>query len=345
MKSSLIPSVLVAALLSGALLQQACIPIEQSGSGRATPGTRVAASDPLAGLPVYRSSRPVAGRIRSTGSDTMDLLVAKWEADFKAMNPELRVVHEGRGSSTAIPALLEGRAEIGPMSRAPLPAEEQRFQQQKGYAPTVVRVATDALAIYVHPDNPLAQSGLTLAQLDAIFSSGRKRGHPKEVTTWGDLGLTGEWATRPISLYSRNRASGTFGWFRDTVLQKGDFKVNARELQGSADVVAAVASDRAGIGYSGYGYKSALVAAVPVFPENQGVPVAPSADTAMSGAYPLARPLFLALDVPTGQPMPTAVREFVTFVLSRQGAQIVLTEGYFPLDAKAAAAERAKLKR
>jgi phosphate transport system substrate-binding protein len=148
------------------------------------------------------------------------------------------------------------------MSREMKADESNKFEQKFGYKPTVVRVALDALAVYVHKDNPI--QSLTLQQVDAIFSSTRKSGAPSDITTWGQLGLTGEWAGKAISLYGRNSASGTYGYFKEHALAKGDYKATVKEQPGSAAVVQGVSADLGGIGYSGIGYKTSEVRAVPI---------------------------------------------------------------------------------
>jgi phosphate transport system substrate-binding protein len=187
------------------------------------------------------------------------------------------------------------------------------------------------LAVYVHRDNPI--QGLSLTQVDAIFSKTRKRGAPADITHWGQLGLTGEWERLPISLYGRNAASGTYGYFKEHALAKGDFKDSVKEQPGSSAVVQGVASDRAGIGYSGIGYKTADVRAVSLA-ERDGEPFVP-ADVAhaYTGEYPLARLLYLYINKAPNQPLDPLRREFIRYVLSRDGQMVVVKDGYFPIPA------------
>lgn len=294
--------------------------------------------------PRYKPQVVLSGRLRSIGSDTMDLLVARWEEIFKGYHPSIRIIHEGRGTSTATPALIEGQADIGPMSRAMLEAEAAKFRERFGYDAIQVRTAIDALAVYVHPDNPIVKKGLTLAQLDAIFSSVRKRGAASRVTTWGQLGLGAEWANAPIRVYGRNRASGTYGYFRDVALQKGDFGDWVEEQPSSQIVVTKVEEDRFGIGFSGVGYKTDGVAMVPLAATEGRPPVAPSEEAALDGQYPLARPLFLAVNRNPARPPSDLQREFLSFVLGPIGQEAVKAEGYYPLPAKILAEELAKLR-
>jgi phosphate transport system substrate-binding protein len=294
-------------------------------------------------LPDYAAQEKLTGRLRSVGSDTMDRLTQLWSDEFTKTHPGLRVFHEGKGSSNAPPALAEGLADVGPMSRPIKEDEVKMLNTRFGFNPTQVRVAVDALAIYVHPSNPIAQRGLTLAELDAIYSSNRKRGHPKDIATWGDLGLTGEWANRPVIVFSRNKASGTYGFFRDEALKKGDFKTTNREMVGSEAVVAGVAENPGAIGYSGIAYKNDKVFVAPLRAKEGAEAFLPEPEFAYSGQYPLARGLYLTLAVKPGTTLKPLHREFLRYVFSRQGQQQVAHDGYFPLDAKAAADELAKL--
>lgn len=327
-----------------------------AGTATAAPATPVSATPAAPTTPVavqpsaapgldnrYVPTAQLRGRLRSIGSDTMDRVMADWERLFIRYHPELRVTHEGRGSSTAAPALIEELSDFGPMSRAPQPSELQRFEAKFGYPLTAVRVAIDALGIYVHPSNPIAQRGLTLAELDAIFSATRKRGG-QPIQTWGQLGLTGEWANAPIRLYSRNRASGTYGYFLEAVLQKGDFLPTIVELPGSAEVVRRVGDDRFGIGYSGIGYKTDAVVTVPLSAAPERPFVAPSEAAALDGTYPLARPLYLIFNHRPGSRVSDLIREFLTFAYSPVGQGVVQNEGFYPIPAAIAAEEMAKIR-
>ncbi|TAG32609.1 MAG: phosphate ABC transporter substrate-binding protein, partial [Verrucomicrobia bacterium] len=292
----------------------------------------------------YQPEVVLQGRLRSVGSDTMDLLVGSWERVFRLYHPSLRVIHEGRGTSTATPALMENQSDIGPMSRPLLDAETARFRERFGYDATQIRTALDALGIYVHPDNPLAKTGLTLAQVDAIFSSTRNRGESEHIATWGQLGLGAEWANAPIRAYGRNRASGTYGFFRDTALGKGEFGAWVAEQPSSALVVTNVEGDKFGIGFSGVGYRTDGVAMVPLAKEAGGAFVSPSETTALDGSYALARPLLIALNRNPELPLSDLQREFTTFILGPIGQEIVKQEGYYPLPREIINEELAKLR-
>jgi phosphate transport system substrate-binding protein len=283
------------------------------------------------GLTAYKAATGVSGTIKGVGSDTMNNLMALWGEDFRKLYPNVNIEVEGKGSSTAPPALISGTSTFGPMSRVMKSQEIDEFEAKYGYKPTALRSAIDMLAVYVHKDNPIAH--FTLQQLDAIFSKTRKGGHAEDITTWGQLGLTGEWADKPISLYGRNSASGTYGYFKEHALFKGDYKDSVKEQPGSASVVQGVASDKYGIGYSGIGYKTADVRAVPLKVDDAAQPVPAVAEHAYDGTYPLARFLYLYVNYKPGSELDPLRREFVKYVFSKEGQQNVVKDGYYPINA------------
>jgi phosphate transport system substrate-binding protein len=291
--------------------------------------------------PVYAQTSGVSGSIKSVGSDSMNNLMTLWGEGFRAFYPSVRLEVEGKGSSTAPPALIGGTAQFGPMSREMKPAEVDEFVKKYGYEPTAIKTSVDMLAIYVHKDNPL--KSLTLQQADAIFSKTRNGGHPTDIKTWGDLGLTGEWADKPISLYGRNSASGTYGYLKEHVLGNGDFKDSVKEQPGSSAVVQGVASDKYGIGYSGIGYKTADVKALSLARKPDGAPVSAEPAKAYSGDYPLARFLYLYVNAKPGEEMDPLRREFLAFVLSKQGQAVVTKDGYLPLPPTVLTEQRKKV--
>ncbi|HEY2148705.1 MAG TPA: phosphate ABC transporter substrate-binding protein, partial [Pirellulales bacterium] len=284
-------------------------------------------------LPEYKkSSSEVSGSIKSVGSDTMGELMTAWTEGFRKIYPDVQAEVEAKGSATAPPALIQGTATVGPMSREWTAEEIDHFQTKFGYKPTVLPTAIDMLAVYVNKDNPI--KGLSFQQIDAIFSKNRKGGGAKDITTWGDLGLDGEWKDKPITLYGRNQASGTYLYFKDHALYKGAFKDTVKELPGSSAVVQAVTNDKYGMGYSGIGYKTAGVLAVPLA-KNEGdafVPAEPA--NAYTGKYPLARFLYVSLNYKPGSQLDPLRAEFVKYVLSRQGQEVVIANGYMPVLAK-----------
>lgn len=293
---------------------------------------RGGAAEVDAALPPYVNvSGEVAGSLTCVGSDTMNNLVALWAEGFKRSYPGVREGIEGKGSASAPPALTEGACSFAPMSRDWKDSEIDAFKERHGYAPTVIPVAIDMLAVFVHKDNPLEQ--LTLQQVDAIFSRNRNGGLTSDIRTWGDLGLDGPWRDRALSLYGRNATSGTYGFFKENALFKGDFKPSVKEQPGSSAVVQAVASDRYGIGYSGIGYRTADVRPVPLAPGADATAVAAEAEFAYSGDYPLARFLYLSVNHRKDTPLDPLRREFLRYVLSRSGQADVVKDGYLPITA------------
>lgn len=291
-------------------------------------------------LPDYEKSMGVDGNLSSVGSDTLANLMTLWAEAFKRHYPNVNIQIQAAGSSTAPPALTEGTSNLGPMSRQMKQGELEAFERQYGYQPTPIRVAVDALAVYVNKDNPL--DGLTIAQLDAIFSSTHKCGHVQAITTWGQVGLKGEWVNKPIQLFGRNSVSGTYGYFKKKALCKGDFKTNVNEQPGSASVVQSVTASLNGIGYSGIGYRTsgvkilAIAKKPPTF-----ITVTP--ESAATGKYPLARFLYIYVNKKPSQPLSPLEREFFKMILSKQGQNIVVKDGYVPLPKRVLEKELEKL--
>jgi phosphate transport system substrate-binding protein len=279
-------------------------------------------------LPAYRTVSGIAGNLKGVGSDTLNNLMAYWTEGFRSRYPNVAIAVEGKGSSTAPPALIESMAQFGPMSREMKPGEIDAFEKKFGYKPTAVRVAVDALAVFVHKDNPI--ECLTLQQLDALFSCTRRGGGPKDIKKWGDLGLTGIWQDVPVSLYGRNAASGTYGYFKAVALFGGDFKDSVKEQPGSSAVVQGEATGLNAIGYSGVGYKTADVRTVPLATDG-GKCVDATAEAAYTGDYPLARFLYVYVNKRPSQPLDPLVSEFLKYIMSKEGQAAVVKEGFFPL--------------
>lgn len=294
-----------------------------------------------AAIPHYEKTSGVSGNLSSVGSDTLANLMTLWAESFKRFYPSVNVQIQAAGSSTAPPALTEGTSNLGPMSRMMKSNEIEAFEAKHGYKPTPVPVAIDALAVYVHKDNPI--SGLTIPQVDAIFSATRKCGYRADITTWGDLGLEGEWASRAVQLYGRNSVSGTYGFFKEKALCKGDFKNSVNEQPGSASVVQGVTKSLNGVGYSGIGYRTSGVRAVPIALKEGGefVPATPA--NAVSGDYALGRFLFVYVNKHPNKPIAPLEREFLKMVLSQEGQEVVIKDGYIPVPAKVVEKQLAKV--
>jgi phosphate transport system substrate-binding protein len=294
-----------------------------------------------AALPAYQKASGVSGNVSSIGSDSMNNLMTLWAETFRKFYPNVRIQVEGKGSSTAPPALIAGTAQFGPMSRPMRSTEIDQFSQRYGYKPTEIKTSYDALAVYVHRDNPIKQ--LTLAQVDAIFSKSRRRGYKQNITTWGQLGLTGDWANRPIGLYGRNSASGTYGYFKEHALRNGDYKDTVKEQPGSASVVQGVTEDKYAIGYSGIGYRTSGVRPVPLSEGDAGPFLEGTYEEVTSGKYPLARFLLVYVNKTPGKALDPLALEFMKLVLSKEGQEGVVKDGYMPLTAAQCQQEVAKL--
>ena len=305
------------------------------------PGTVLAQVKVDPALPEYHKTSGVSGNLSSVGSDTLANLMTLWAEEFKRIYPNVNVQIQAAGSSTAPPALTEGTSNLGPMSRMMKDNEVQAFERRNGYKPTPVAVAIDALAVFVHKDNPI--QGLTLQQADAVFSSTRTCGGSEDIINWGQLGLPGAWATRGIQLYGRNSVSGTYGYFKQHALCKGDFKNTVNEQPGSASVVQSVSASLNGIGYSAIGYTTSSVRAVPLANEPGKAFVEATPQNAINGSYPLARFLYIYVNKEPGLELNPITRQFLTMVLSRRGQEVVVKDGYIPLPANVAALELARL--
>jgi len=304
-------------------------------------GTAMAVQHVDPSLPDYQRASGVSGNLSSVGSDTLANLMTLWAEEFKREYPNVNIQIQAAGSSTAPPALTEGTSNLGPMSRKMKSKEEHAFEKRYGYKPTAIPVAIDALAVYVHKDNPI--KGMTIPQVDAVFSSTRKCGHQEDISKWGQLGLSGAWKDRSIQLYGRNSVSGTYGYFKKKALCKGDYKDTVNEQPGSASVVQSVSSSLNGIGYSGIGYKTSGVRAVPLA-KKAGQPfVEATPENAVNKKYPLSRFLYIYVNKHPNKPLPPLEREFIKMVLSKVGQQVVIKDGYIPLPAKVAAKALAKI--
>jgi len=289
-------------------------------------------------IPLYSKVSGVSGNIDSVGSDTMNNLMTLWCQKFNEYYPNVRCQIEGKGSSTAPPALIEGVSQFGPMSRKMKGKEIDAFEKATGYKPVALPTSIDTLAVYVNKDNPV--NCLTIEQIDAIFSKTRNCGETSDIVTWDDLGLEDAWQNKPISSYGRNSASGTYGYFKKKALCNGDYKDSVKEQPGSASVVQGITKDIFGIGYSGIGYKTSGVKAVEVKKEG-GQCEAPTLENVVSGKYPLGRYLYLYVNKPPNQQLDPLRKEFLLFILSKEGQEVVVKDGYLPLSGTKVAELRA----
>ncbi len=287
----------------------------------------------------YEKVSGVSGNLSSVGSDTLANLMTLWAEEFKREYPNVSIQIQAAGSSTAPPALTEGTSNFGPMSRKMKDKETAAFETKYGYKATPIRVAIDALAVYVHKDNPI--EGLSIPQVDAIFSATRKCGHAEDVTNWGQVGVDG---LGSIQIYGRNSVSGTYGYFKKKALCKGDYKNNVNEQPGSASVVQGVTKSLNGIGYSGIGYKTSGVKAI-ALTKKPGKPfIAATKANAANGSYPLSRYLYVYVNKAPNKPLAPIDQEFIKMILSKVGQQVVIKDGYVPLPASVTEKELAKIK-
>ena len=291
-------------------------------------------------LSSYKAVRGVSGNLSSIGSDTMNNLMTLWSEGFGKFYPNVKLQIEGKGSSTAPPALISGTAQLGPMSRPMKETEIDTFEKKFGYKPTGLRSSVDALAVFVNKDNPI--KCLTMTQVDAIFSKSRRYGYKEDIKTWGQLGLTGDWANRPISLFGRNSASGTYGFFKEHAMKNGDYKDEVKEQPGSASVVQGVTVDRYAMGYSGIGYTTAGVRAIPLAAKEGGKCFEAMPENAYARTYPLSRFLFVYVNKAPGRSLDPLMREFVRFMFTRDGQDAVIKDGYYPVPNSLAKEELSK---
>ncbi|MDR4461106.1 MAG: PstS family phosphate ABC transporter substrate-binding protein [Nitrospirales bacterium] len=283
-------------------------------------------------IPHYSSQRGVSGKIKIIGSTTMDPILKKWKDQLEKVQPHLDITLDTEGSNIGFESLMSGKTHIAAMSR-PLKNEEiKEFTKRVGYPPTSVPVAVDAFAVFVHKDNPLDQ--ITFQQLDAVFSSERRRGAQESLDHWGQLGLSGTWEHASILAQIRDSNSGTGQFFREFVLLGGKDKETSVIQPGAASVVHAVMNDPYAIGYSGIGYRTDSVKPLRVAGE-QGEPfIEPTFETASNGSYPLRRVLYLYVNHPSQAKDSPLLSEVVKFAVSQEGQQVVAQSGFFPLPTK-----------
>jgi phosphate transport system substrate-binding protein len=287
-------------------------------------------------IPPYRATQGVSGNIKSIGSDTMNNLMTLWAEEFNKFYPNVKVEIEGKGSSTAPAALIEGQAQFGPMSRPMKASEVDEFEKKFGYKPTPLRAGIDTLAIYVHKDCPLDEISMDMVQ--RIFSVAGPE------MTWDQLGVTDPaYRGKTVSLYGRNSASGTYGYFKEVALGGRDYKASVKEQPGSSAVVQGVASDRFAMGYSGLGYKTAGVKALRVAAARGEEAFIPNVENASSGDYPIARFLYIYVNHDPRRQMEPLRAEFTRMMFSKAGQESVVKDGYFPVPADVAREELRKV--
>lgn len=292
-------------------------------------------------LPVYGvREQGLSGTLSLTGSDTLARMSSAWVEEFKILYPNIQTQLQASGSSTAPIALMESTAQFGVMSRVMRQREIDAFQKKHGYKPIALRVALDAIGIIVNSDNPIV--GLNLSQIDSIFSSTLRCGANKAITTWQELGNEAPWAKRKIQLFGRNAASGTYSFFKQHALCQGDFKTGVNEQPGSASVVQAVASSISAIGYAGIGYQIGGARFIPIAVSGDDY-ISASHFNIINGRYPLARHLYVYVNKHPLKPLSPIEEEFIRFIYSKQGQNIVAKEGYIAVDVSLAEQELLKI--
>lgn len=272
----------------------------------------------------YQQKAGLSGKLVSTGSDTLANLMAYWVEDFQSIYPHVEFELHSEGSSTAPPALLNGISHIAPMSRLMSSEELAQFQQKFGYPPTAVEVAIDAIAVFVHRDNPLP--AISVEQLAAIFSANSNCHGQQKISQWGQLGLTDSWHSKPIEPYGRNAESGSYSFFKQAVLCNQDFATNMQNLPGSGSIVQAISYNQHAIGFSGMGYKTSGVRTLPIVVN--GSLTWPNSENKAQWNYPLSRFLTLYVNKPPERPLPPLTQEFLLYILSKNGQKTVELDGY-----------------
>jgi phosphate transport system substrate-binding protein len=285
-------------------------------------------------LPAYKSAAEVTGTLRNCGSDATRELMAFWAEGFEKHHPKAKIETENHGATTAPAGLIAGTTDLGPMSREWKQSEIDAFEKKFGYKPTCLKVALDALAVCVHKDNPIKQ--LSLEQLDAIFSRNRKAGHEKDIANWGDLGLKGEWADKPIKVYIRNSVAGSTAFFKQQVLLGGDFKETAQELAGGTMVMDTVATEKAGIGYTLPLDGPKDVRFVPLVAKGKKEAVEFENANVQTGTYPLARQIILCINYKPKSELDALRREFIRYIVSKEGQEYAVKAGFVPISAELA---------
>jgi len=288
-----------------------------------------------------RALEGIAGTLTSVGSDTASVLITRWAAAFQADHPGARIQAQASGSASAPIALIEGAADLGPMSRPMNASEEAAFRARYGYAPTRVVVAHDAIAVFVHPDNPLAAA--TLAELDAIYSSTRACGATAPIRNWNEL-RAGSGAPLPLLAIGRDSGSGTHELFRELALCGGRYRAEVVAWPGNGAVVATVAGNREAIGYAGFGFVNGLVRPLAIARGPGDPAIAPDERSIASGRYPLSRAIYVYLNHRPQQSLADLPRAFLEYILSDDAQQLVRHEGFIPLDADEAREQRALIR-
>jgi phosphate transport system substrate-binding protein len=283
-----------------------------------------------------------SGSLNGVGSDTLLQLVTAWLENCKQFNPNLQITYTGKGSSTGPPALTQGTSLFAPMSRPMKPGELETFTTNRGYEPLQLKVAIDAVTVYVNKDNPI--EALSYEQLAGIFGA-----EGEQFSTWGEVfrsagqDVPEAMADQRISLFGRNSASGTYSFFKKNALGGGDYREDVKEMPGSPAVVDGVGADLGGIGYSGAGYGTAATRSDVKVGETIESAVPPVVEHALDGSYSLARPLLIYVDKKPNTGVDNKAKWFMYYGLSTAGQKVATKLGFFALPEEVRTAELAKL--
>jgi phosphate transport system substrate-binding protein len=278
----------------------------------------------------YRRVDKLDGKIRSVGSSTLSNLINRWSEAFKLLYPTVEVDITGGGSSIAVAALLENRADLAPMSRPMNAKELSDFQAKFGYPPTRITVALDAIAIYVNKSNPL--EALTLTQLDSVFSASHKRGG-ESIKTWGQLGLSGEWADLDIQAKGPAKTHGMYTIFKEMVMGNGEYRYDLKSEPVSTSIVQNVGAEKSAIGFASYFFSSRRTRPLALSATNAGPYFLPTQQNCLAGKYPLARFLYVYVNKKPGSTLNATTGHFLGFICSKQGQETSAKEGNYPLNA------------
>jgi phosphate transport system substrate-binding protein len=286
-------------------------------------------------LPVYRPvSQTLQGELKLTGSNTMSHVAAVWASGFRQFYPDVKISINVEGSREAVSSVASGQAHIGLLSRSITAEEVAAFQQQLKHPPQVLTPCLERMAIYVHKDNPI--KGLTLQQIDAVFSADCKRGATQPIRTWGQLGFPGAWATQPVTAQGRNNDTGSQVFFQEAVLLGGKYREDLQGHPDNLELLNAIVADPRSIGFAGICYDNPNVRTVPVAIGPQGPFVAIDSPEADAGAYPLVRPLQLVVDHDPAKGQPAMQAEFIKYVFSSRGQEDVIKSGFQAIPAQPA---------
>lgn len=269
----------------------------------------------------YRPQEQLDGSISLMGSTTMTNIASAWAGQFELFYPDVEKKLEIRGSRGAVPAVMSGEATFGLLSRKVYDSEITAFTEKFGYAPKVVTVCLEHIAVYTHPDNPVRS--LTLRQLQSVLAGKTK--------TWGELGVEGPWAAQPIRVHGRQSDTGS-RVFLEQALRLGETHQPAHEYSSNEELVEAVSQDKIGIGYAGLIFKTSAVKDVPIAFKADTPAVKVDSLAAAQGQYPLMRPLQLVFNQKPGTKLSPAAAEFVKYAVSRTGQEDVIRSGFQPID-------------